>query len=377
MTQTLSRAALCLVLCAAPALAQDSQAWDSVDGSFNYEGQDVAITVERESRQAFLFEYREGPEPGDPVSTVRSAPVTLSPQLMQEVEKAAAGAKPAVWKPLRRGASGKLVAELQIALNRSGARLRVDGQFGPATERALSGYQRSRRLSVTGVLDVESRDSLNLFPPTGQLTINQGSRHSETHSADLAGALRLVVARVQRGQEPVKKTIRGKLIDFDHGLQIYAEDEGARYNASGWHPGLDHAASLLGEVTAEAYVFESEDPAQPGEAILIDLRVKATEESRPKGVKAGDVVRVTGLRRIPGQTIQTSRGPRVVPVNVVAVETKKGQKGVLQNGYASAMTPTKKAAKKATKKAGNRTGIAAAIANKGKPEQSKGQAGPR
>lgn len=371
MTKNLSLAALCLLLCAGPALAQDKMplTWDSVDGSFNFEGQDVAITVDRAERKAFLFEYREGPEPGDPMSTIRSAPVTLSPALMKSVEKAVAGAKPAKWETVKRGDSGKLVKKLQETLNRKGASLAVDGAFGPATERALRAYQRKHDMIETGTLDVETRDMLGLHPATGHLTVNARHRALETNSKELAGTLRLVVARVLRGKEPVRKTIRGRVVEFDHGLQIYSKNEqgqGIRYNATGWHPALEHAASLLGEVTAEAYVFESADSGEPDDAILIDLKVKATKDSLPKGVKTGETVKVTGLRKIPSRTIKTPQGPRLVGGTVVAVETKDGQKGVLENPYASAMTPKEK-----------KTGIAAAIADKQKQAQNLRKAGPR
>ena len=43
---------------------------------------------------------------------------------------------PAAW-PLRRGMKGDLVAKLQLELNKAGANVKPDGQFGPATEAAL------------------------------------------------------------------------------------------------------------------------------------------------------------------------------------------------------------------------------------------------
>ena len=403
MIKHLSLAALSLFLCAGQALAQNKPnsrtkpsqtkpgqikpgqtkpgqtgkkpsmplTWTSVDGSFKHQGQDVAITVERATRQAFLFESREGPEPSDPMSTIRSAPVTLSPSLFKQLEKAIAQAKPIKHVTMKRGDEGKLVSLLQKRLNEEGAGLTVDGDFGPATERAIRAYQQANHLGVTGTLDVETRDMLAFFSPTGHLTVNAlPQRAYETVDNDVSGTLRLIVETVLNGEEPTRRTLRGKIVEFDHGLQIYAKDpagKGQRYNVTGWHPKLEHAASLLGEVTAEAYVFESKDPETAGDAILLDLKVKATKKSLPKGVKEGELVKVTGLRKVPSRTIQTPKGPKLVSGTVVAVETKEGKKGLLENPYASAMTPKE-----------NKTGIAAAIANK---EQQKaapqGQAGPR
>jgi GH24 family phage-related lysozyme (muramidase) len=51
---------------------------------------------------------------------------------------------------LRRGARGKDVERLQKELTRHGHRLTVDGDFGPATERAVSAFQRANGLAVDG-----------------------------------------------------------------------------------------------------------------------------------------------------------------------------------------------------------------------------------
>lgn len=52
---------------------------------------------------------------------------------------------------LREGSKGKAVTELQQALNRNGAHLFVDGDFGPATHRAVVAFQRRAGLVVDGI----------------------------------------------------------------------------------------------------------------------------------------------------------------------------------------------------------------------------------
>jgi hypothetical protein len=53
---------------------------------------------------------------------------------------------------LRRGSRGKDVRILQARLGRLGPAVDVDGDFGPATERAVRAFQAARRLEVDGVV---------------------------------------------------------------------------------------------------------------------------------------------------------------------------------------------------------------------------------
>ena len=52
---------------------------------------------------------------------------------------------------LRRGATGEAVRAMQTLLNlRFGWQLKVDGSFGPATERALKSFQETKKIQVDG-----------------------------------------------------------------------------------------------------------------------------------------------------------------------------------------------------------------------------------
>lgn len=68
---------------------------------------------------------------------------------------------------LRRGAKGPEVRDLQRLLNRSGANLGVDGDFGPSTQRALRSYQRENGLGADGVVGPNSLGSLIEQSPAG------------------------------------------------------------------------------------------------------------------------------------------------------------------------------------------------------------------
>jgi hypothetical protein len=58
----------------------------------------------------------------------------------------------AVGPTIRRGARGTAVRRLQGRLNAHGARLAVDGIFGPATDRAVRSFQTKGRLAVDGIV---------------------------------------------------------------------------------------------------------------------------------------------------------------------------------------------------------------------------------
>jgi N-acetyl-anhydromuramyl-L-alanine amidase AmpD len=84
-------------------------------------------------------------------------------QLPEIVRRAAvlAGEKPPVTPPapkpandpvLRSGATGSPVRTLQNLLNKKGAKLAVDGDFGPATLAAVKAFQKSAKLVVDGVV---------------------------------------------------------------------------------------------------------------------------------------------------------------------------------------------------------------------------------
>jgi peptidoglycan hydrolase-like protein with peptidoglycan-binding domain len=76
------------------------------------------------------------------------------------------------WPVLRQGPNSAwprvTVRSLQYLLNARGARLVVDGQFGPATRAAVIAFQRSRGLAATGV--VTASTWLRLI-----ITVRQGS----------------------------------------------------------------------------------------------------------------------------------------------------------------------------------------------------------
>ncbi|NBC31147.1 MAG: N-acetylmuramoyl-L-alanine amidase [Alphaproteobacteria bacterium] len=63
---------------------------------------------------------------------------------------------------LKEGAKGPAVQALQRALNARGAKLTVDGHFGPNTKTAVINFQRSRGLSPDGIVGPKTKSALGL-----------------------------------------------------------------------------------------------------------------------------------------------------------------------------------------------------------------------
>jgi hypothetical protein len=61
---------------------------------------------------------------------------------------------------IRRGAGGPPVGKLQTLLNRHGAHLRNDHQFGASTEQAVKAFQQKHHLAATGVVDAKTWHAL-------------------------------------------------------------------------------------------------------------------------------------------------------------------------------------------------------------------------
>ena len=61
---------------------------------------------------------------------------------------------------LAKASSSHVVKSAQVALNKEGANLSVDGKAGPNTHAAIAAYQKAHGLKVTGHLDKATRAAL-------------------------------------------------------------------------------------------------------------------------------------------------------------------------------------------------------------------------
>ena len=63
-------------------------------------------------------------------------------------------------RTMRPGSRGPAVELLQLALNRAGAQLEIDGIFGAATASALRSFQRRNNLVPDGIVGQQSHRAL-------------------------------------------------------------------------------------------------------------------------------------------------------------------------------------------------------------------------
>ena len=87
------------------------------------------------------------------LSKVGSSDVPVKTTKPVATKSAAPAAKTATkdsvaFKPLKNGSKGDLVKQIQKSLN-----LKVDGHFGPGTEKAVKAFQLSKGLTATGIVD--------------------------------------------------------------------------------------------------------------------------------------------------------------------------------------------------------------------------------
>lgn len=82
---------------------------------------------------------------------------------VEEAGKAAADLPPAAETPtLRLGSQGLWVRKLQTILNDNGAKLKVDGDFGPKTQAAVKNFQNAHGLTKDGIVGPYTWDALGL-----------------------------------------------------------------------------------------------------------------------------------------------------------------------------------------------------------------------
>jgi peptidoglycan hydrolase-like protein with peptidoglycan-binding domain len=107
-------------------------------------------------------------------------------------------------RPLREGASGPDVKELQRLLTRAGLKVEADGQFGPSTTVALKRFQRATSLEDSGVAGRRTvaalRDSVDV----------EAAVHLTTGGYNGTGRKRARVARSLGDRIPVRRGMSGQ-----------------------------------------------------------------------------------------------------------------------------------------------------------------------
>lgn len=68
-----------------------------------------------------------------------------------------------VFKPIKLGAKGKAVSDIQKLLQKAGSTIKVNGEFGIGMLSAVKSFQKKNGLKVTGVVDKKTLDKLATF----------------------------------------------------------------------------------------------------------------------------------------------------------------------------------------------------------------------
>jgi peptidoglycan hydrolase-like protein with peptidoglycan-binding domain len=100
-----------------------------------------------------------------------------------------------------RGAIGDLVVWAQEHLVSSGARISIDGDYGPATQSAVASFQAQHGLSVTGAIDPPTWASLLRYPPAKVRWVRRGKKGQYATTARTGGSRVTPVPRSARAPE--------------------------------------------------------------------------------------------------------------------------------------------------------------------------------
>ncbi|WP_217913126.1 M23 family metallopeptidase [Miltoncostaea marina] len=153
----------------------------------------VAVAQDVEIPTSVSRTPAQGAAPAPTAQTAAAAAPAPAPAAAALRAPARVRTKPVV---LRLGARGAIVRDLQRELRRRGARIAVDGAFGPATKRAVKQVQRRFRMKPTGVANARLMKRLGL-----RTRMAAGAPRAATRAAVVPGASRYLDVFPVGGQD--------------------------------------------------------------------------------------------------------------------------------------------------------------------------------
>ena len=118
------------------------------------------------------------------------------------------GAAPTNAQPVGKGETGKRVSDLQARLNAFGAKLKVDGKFGPATLAAVKAFQQAHGLKADGLVGPKTTAAL------------RGKKPTAVHTPAKTPAKTTTVKKAPRAAEPDGDD-RGSDLKYGHGSALW------------------------------------------------------------------------------------------------------------------------------------------------------------
>lgn len=106
---------------------------------------------------------------------------------------------------LRRGDKGELVKKLQENLNKLGAKLELDGSFGPATESAVKAFQTKYKLEVDGIAGPKTQAKIaELLTPKPELDYKALYEAAVKENNNLKVQNQTLQEKINKAQEVLK-----------------------------------------------------------------------------------------------------------------------------------------------------------------------------
>jgi peptidoglycan hydrolase-like protein with peptidoglycan-binding domain len=187
-------------------------------------------------------------------------------------------------RALRAGASGSDVRELQKSLRKAGFSVKVDGQFGPSTVRAVKRFQRAAQLTPSGTvgrktvaaLKAAARGSSANVSANGGTAATRGRNRGKGHSKSLGD--RVPVKRGMHGHDI--RVLQDLLGDAGYDVVVDGQFGGRTFTAVQEFEGA-HARPVDGvmdadDITALRTAAAAGPAVQPAAAPAVNTGPQAT-----------------------------------------------------------------------------------------------------
>jgi peptidoglycan hydrolase-like protein with peptidoglycan-binding domain len=195
---------------------------------------------------------------------------------------------------LRRGSAGEGVRRVQHRLNDYGAKLEVDGRYGPATAAAITSFQKTRGLTADGIAGPETLGSLTRSPtgPSAAGTFASARSRALPPAAHPAAPPPSAAARSQ-GPAPTAPaanspfgTVVKDPLSIDRLAPVRGSVKGSAPMAIFDNPETIHTHGLIGSTIAPSQSGRAGSTQYefPGQARLYSLVNNRTHDSQALGV---------------------------------------------------------------------------------------------